>query len=360
MEFYLVVFTLFGIFSFLEVWGTKKNITKPFFLLFSVFLFVLSFIRWETGTDWNTYENFFNSVDSWFVESEFEWGFARLNEFVRIVFNNYTVLLFILGTLVFTFQTKAISDFSCYPITSLWLLWCISFGNIFFVRQTVAIVLLFYSIRFIQQNKLYHFVFFLFLAMLFHRTSLIFIFAWWVYRMRISITKMIFIIFLSVIFSFLVGIMIEKLGAFLGGMFQQKVDVYFADSDATYGMEVSKEMLVIRAILNKGFIFLISLYMLKRIELKNKEYRSFLNLYWFGMVLYFSTVSFSIVLARLAVVYDLTLIILVVFILKYANNVYEKLFLFLCFTIYFILKLYSTINLYYDVFVPYKSIFDFW
>jgi hypothetical protein len=360
MELYLVVFALLGIFSFLEVWGAEKNITTPVFFFFSFCLFILSFIRWETGTDWNTYEIFFNSVDSWFVESEFEWGFARLNEFVRIIFDNYTVLLFILGTIVFTFQTKAISNYSCYPITSLWLLWCMSFGNIFFVRQTVATVLLFYSIKFIRQKKLYHFVFFVFLALLFHRTSVIFIFAWWIYDMRMSIYKMLFIIFLSVIFSFLVGIVIEKLGAVLGGIVQQKVDVYFADSDATYGMELSKEMLVTRAVLNKGFIFLISLYMLKRVELKNKEYRSFFNLYWFGMVLYFATVSFSIVLARLAVVYDLTLIVLVAFILKYANNIYEKLFLFLCFAVYFILKLYSTINLYYDVFVPYKSIFDFW
>jgi hypothetical protein len=357
MEQYFLVFTLFGIFSFLEVWGAEKNTTTFIFFLFSFLLFILSFIRWDTGTDWNTYEFFFNRGDYWFMESEFEWGFSRLNEFVKIIFDNYTVLLFILGTIVFTFQTKAIFSYSCYPITSLWVLWCMSFGNVFFVRQTVATVLMFYSIKFIYQKKIYHFVFFVFLAMLFHRTSIIFIFAWWVYKIHISTYKMLFIIFLSVFFSFLVGIIIEKLGAVFGGLVQQKVDIYFADSDATYGMEASKEMLVTRAILNKGFIFFVALYMLKKIELKNTEYRGFLNLYWFGIVLYFSTISFSVVLGRLAVVYDLTLIILVAFILKYAHNIFEKLFLFLCFLVYFILKLYSTINLYYDVYVPYKSIF---
>ncbi|KAF2513538.1 EpsG family protein [Flavobacterium foetidum] len=357
MGIYFGIFIFFGIFAFLEIWGAKKTAILPIFLFLSLFLYILSFIRWETGTDWITYEFFFNKITGWFGESEFEWGFARLNEFVKITFDNYSVLLFILGTILFSFQTKAIYNFSCYPLTSLWLLWCISLGNVFFVRQTVATVLMFYAIRFIQEKKLYYFCFFILLAMLFHRTSIVFIFAWWVYKAKISVSRMLLIIGLSVVFSFVVGIIIGKLGETLGGIFQQKVDVYFADSDATYGMEVSKEMLVIRAVLNKGFIFFVSLYMLKKIEFKNKEYRGFLNLYWFGMVLYFSTVSISIVLARLAAVYDLTLIILIAFILKYANNIYEKLFLFLCFTGYFVLKLYTTINLYYDFYVPYKTIF---
>lgn len=356
MIFYFLIFTFFGIFAFFEIWGAKKSTLIPIFLIFSGFLFTLSFIRWQTGTDWITYEFFFNNITEWFGDSEYEWGFARLNELVKIIFDNYSILLFILGLIIFIFQTQAIYHFSCYPLTSLWLLWCISLGNVFFVRQTVATMLLFYSIRFIQKNKFYYFVFFIFLAMLFHRTSIVFVFAWWVYRTRISISRMFIMILLSIVFSFLIGIIIGKLGEALGGIFQQKVDVYFADSDATYGMEVSKEMLVVRAVINKGFIFFVSLFMLKRIELTNKEYRGFLNLYWFGMVLYFSTVSISIVLARLAVVYDLTLIILIAYILKYSNNIYEKIFLFLCFTAYFMLKLYSTINLYYDVYIPFKTI----
>lgn len=358
MSFYFFIFFILASFSFLEIFSKKSSATLPFFFLFSLVLFILSFVRWETGTDWFTYENYFNSIDDWFIESEFELGFSLVNEFVRIYFNNYTFLLFIIGLVVFILQTKSIYDYSFYPITSLFILWCMSFSNIYFVRQTLATLILFYSIRFIQRNKFYHFIFFVFLAMLFHRTSLIFLFAWWVYKIKISHSKMIVGIFLSIIFSFLVGYIIEQLGGLLGGIFQQKVDVYFADSSDTYGIEVSKETLVLRAIINKGLLFGLSILFLKKIEAKYSNYRGYVNLYWFGILLYFSTISFSIVLARLAVTYDLTIIIIIAFVFYYFNNFYYKLLLFSFFLFYYGLKLYASINLYYDFLVPYKSIFD--
>lgn len=358
MSFYFVIFLILAFFSFLEIFSKKSSSTLPFFFVFSLVLFFLSFIRWETGTDWFTYENYFNSVNDWFIESEFELGFSLLNEFVKIYFDSYTFLLFLLGLVVFVLQTKSIYDYSFYPITSLFVLWSMSFSNIYFVRQTVATLLLFYSIRFIQRNKFYHFIFFVFLAMLFHRTSLVFLFAWWVYRIRISNLKMITLIFLSIIFSFIVGYIIEQLGTLLGGIFQQKVDVYFADSSDTYGIGVSKETLVLRAILNKGLLFGLSILFLNKIESKYYQYRGFVNLYWFGILIYFSTISFSIVLARLAVVYDLTIIIIIVFVFKYLKNIYYKLLLFSFLLFYYGVKLYASIYLYFDFLVPYKSIFD--
>ena len=358
MIFYFSIFLILSFFSFLEIFSKKSSAILPFFFLFSFVLFVFSFVRWETGTDWLTYENYFNSINDWFIESEFEFGFSLLNEFVKIYFDSYTFLLFLIGFVVFVLQTKSIYDYSFYPITSLFVLWCMSFSNIYFVRQTVATLLLFYSIRFIQRNKLYHFIFLVFLAMLFHRTSIVFLFAWWVYRIRISNLKMIVFIFLSIIFSFLVGYIIEQIGFLFGGVFQQKIDVYFADSSDTYGIEVSKETLILRAILNKGLLFGLFILFLNKIESNYSQYRGFFNLYWFGILLYFSTISFSIVLARLAVVYDLTIIILITFVFKYLNNIYYKLLLFSFLFFYYGVKLYATVNLYYNELVPYKSIFD--
>ena len=177
MIFYFAIFTLLAFFSFLEIFAFKKVDSVLFFLVLTFFLFSLSFIRWETGTDWDAYLNFFEISTEWFSESEeFEWGFSRLNEIIRSYSSNYTVMLFVMAAILFSFQSKAILAFSPYPITSILILWSTTFANIFFVRQTVSIAILFFSIRYIQEKRFWSFLLMIFFAMLFHRTSIIFIF----------------------------------------------------------------------------------------------------------------------------------------------------------------------------------------
>src|SRR6187402_2071600 len=127
MGFYFIIFGFLFVLSFIEVFSLKKTYSVILFILSSFFLYLLSFLRWETGTDWPTYLDFFNNSFDWFRDTEFEWGFSRINEFFKIIFNNYTLLLFFLGTVLFIFQNKAIIRFSPYPVTSLFALWSIYF-----------------------------------------------------------------------------------------------------------------------------------------------------------------------------------------------------------------------------------------
>lgn len=358
MTFYFLIFGILAFISLIEIFGLKKADNIILFSVLSFCLFLLSFLRWETGTDWDAYLDFFNISDSWFIDGDFEWGYSRINEFVKIIFNNYTFLLFTLAVILFSFQSKAILNFSPYPITSLLILWSTTFGNVFFVRQTVATAILFFSIKYIQEKRFWMFLLMIVLAMLFHRTSIVFIFAWWIYKLRLKPITLVIFVIASLSLSVALGKIFESLGELAGGIIQQKIDYYLSDSENTFGGKTPVAEIIVKGFANKIFVFGIVTSMLKKITKQEPEFQGYFNLYWAGIVLYFSTVSLSIVLVRLSLVYDMVLIIIIPFILKYTESTYGRFLLFGMFVFYLLARFYTALTgNYIELFVPFRSVF---
>lgn len=359
MILYFSIFLLISIFSFAEITGKINSSKSAIFLFISFILFCLSFLRWETGTDWSTYIDFFNNSESFFQQSDFEWGFSRLNEFVKILFNNYTVFLFFIALILFTFQNFAILKLSPLPITSLLFLWSTSFANIFFIRQSVSTVILLYSIKFIQSRKFYPFLASILLASLFHRTSFIFILGWFVYHLNIKKGIMIISVAISIFLASLISYILDSFGGILGGVIEQKISFYLGEGFNSMGSDVSLSEIIFKGFVNKIFIFLICLVFLTKKKFKNK-FNGYLNLYWFGILIYFSTISISTALIRFSFPFDITSIILIPLILFNLRNLKYRLLIFTFFFIYLGIRHYSVIvSNYYDLYVPYKSIFSF-
>lgn len=359
MNFYFIIFAILSLFSFVEIFGLKSKQQIIIFLLFTFCMFILSFLRWEVGTDWISYFSFFDSSNQWMIESEFEWGFSRLNEFVKIIFDNYTILLFILGTILFGFQTKAIYKLSPYPITSLLFLWSISFGNVMFVRQTVATSILLFSVNYIINQKFRKFIFCIGLAMLFHRTSLIFLPAWWIYKIKIKPLWLWTGIGISVLFTIVIKSLLDNLIGIMGPIIQYKLDVYLSDSETTFGTNATLGQIIIKGVINKLIIFAILLYMSKKVIIKYPIFQRLINLYWIGILLYFSTISISVAFVRLSFAYDILQIILVPILFSIIKNYQLKIICFIILLTYLSLRLYvALVSNYYDMYVPFKTIFN--
>lgn len=359
MEFYFIVFCILAFFSFIEIMNLNKKVGANIFIVTSIFIFFLSFIRWETGTDWDAYIGYFNSITDWGQNGDFEIGFATINIFTKLLFDNYTVLLFILGAILFSFQSAAILKLSPYPITSLFFLWAVSFGNAMFVRQVIATVILFWSVTYIQEKRFWKFLLMIGFAMLFHRTSIVFIFAWWIFRLQWKMSTLLLLVAGSVLLSAVISIMLDSLGALLGGVIQSKLDVYLGGEEGeTFGAKASLATIIIKGFANKLLVFTAALLMLKKASKSNVNFRGYINLYWFGIIIYFSTISLSVALIRFSFAYDIMQIILIAIILKNIKNVDWKIFVFVIFVFYLAFRHYVALTTnYYELFVPFKTIF---
>ena len=62
MSFYITIFTIFFLLSLIEALNKKSYFVKVTYVGICLFLFILSFLRWETGTDWINYYNYFKYI----------------------------------------------------------------------------------------------------------------------------------------------------------------------------------------------------------------------------------------------------------------------------------------------------------
>ncbi|SHG27087.1 EpsG family protein [Flavobacterium segetis] len=359
MSFYITIFIILCFFSFIEGQNLDRRITSYFYFLFCFFFFILSFIRWETGTDWKNYFEYFQNARNTLEENDpFEWGFGLLIRIVSFFTDNYSVFLFVAGLLLFAFQSMAIKKLSPYPIMSLLFLWSIQFANILFVRQWIAVVILAYSVKFVKNRKIFPFILLVILAASFHRTSLLFFLSWWIYNLKISKKKMIVILILSISFSVILAKVIEIVSGGLGSIVQAKIDMYLS---ADYNQETNEDLglvsIIIKGFVNKFLILFTSFYFYDKINARHPQFKGYLNLYWFGAVIYFSTISISLVFVRFSYAFDFFQIILVPYLFRAIENNVLKVVIFLIFFLYLFLRMWQVLNgPYVEEFIPFKTI----
>ena len=359
MEFYITIFIILLFFSLLEVFIKKDIFIKSLYWGTCSFLFILSFIRWETGTDWHSYYGYFQRVlQRPYEYDEFETGFRVLNYTIRSFTDEYTILLLLLGLILFSFQSKAIKELSPLPLFSLTCLFASQVANILFIRQWIAVAILFYSIVYIKNKKFIPFLILVILATTIHRSSFIFILSWWIFRAKISIKWMIIWLSLSILFSFIVQQLLNSLlGSFGSTVIQAKLNMYLNE---TYNAEVNEQhnflFTLIRGVGNKLFVLIISLFIFRK-RLKDVEIRGLINIYWTGALLYFVTIPISLALMRFSFAFDIVYIILIAYIIKSFRKKSNKGIVFSILSIYISLRLLQFLNsTYSETFIPYKTI----
>lgn len=359
MTIYYSIFFILALLSLLEILGLKKSQEHTIFFIFSGLLFLLSFIRWECGTDWNSYVDFYEHMPPINGDSNFELFYFYANHLGRFFFNSYTGVLFICGLLVFLFQTKAIFQQSILPITSLFIIFGTSLGNIFFIRQTISTVILFYSIRYIQVGRFKSFLLCVVIATLFHYSSIIFLPAWFIYRMKIRPGKLILLFFLSLLFSAVITAFLQSLGNAFGGIIQYKINHYLDNTgeDSLQGSSYSLIFMLLKGLLNKAVILLPAIALCDRISKKYEYFRGYVNLYWMGATIYFITAPISLVLLRFSFPYDISILAIIPYIIMTQSKRIRPL-IFIGLAIYLFLRMLIAINSYYDLYVPYKTIFS--
>ena len=114
MLFYFLIWFCLFVFSLLEINNLQKEHSFFLFAISTFLLFFLSFVRWETGTDWDGYYEYFNHIFYYFQDSDFEFGFARINEIIKLTFGNYTILLFVFSCIIFFSRLKLYLNIHLY------------------------------------------------------------------------------------------------------------------------------------------------------------------------------------------------------------------------------------------------------
>jgi len=110
-------------------------------LYLTLVAYVISFIRWETGTDWEMYFYMYRQMTSLGAAQSQTWwgpGYAYTAALVNSIGGNYSVFLFCIATVLFALKYHLLRVTCTAPLVAVFVLFCTGFFDIFFVRQDVA------------------------------------------------------------------------------------------------------------------------------------------------------------------------------------------------------------------------------
>lgn len=366
MEVYIFLFVLIVVGAFLDISNVPIRVKYSFIVLIGFICVILSGIRWNTGIDWEPYLSYFldnNTIDDFLLDyRNFESGYAYLNYFIKLVFDQYTLLLLIISIFIITLKYRTIIFFSGFPLVALCLNFINSNGDLFPVRQSISYAITFFSTFYIVRRKLISFFLFIIFAMSFHMSAICFLPAYWIYELKFSRRQLFMFLLVSIflgsttlaknIVEFLVSITI---GIDLDILI--KLYNYLDESNMESSSNYSGRFVILLGILRRCFFFPVLIVYRDRLLNVYSFYNGFLNLTIFGACFFylFSSIGVSIA-GRGSFYYSIYEIFIIPYVLFWNKKLWIKMCLFFILLFYCIIKYFYGIYGFYDLLVPYKSI----
>lgn len=192
----------------------KKNIIQKYYLYLIMsaipLIILIGFRDISVGYDTSAYvETFFRITKGEITASDGDWlsiGYIAICKLIGLFSdNNYVLYNTIIGILTVFFFYKAIMNNSKNSTFSLYLLFstCLFYQTFNQSRQMLAIAIVLYSWKFIENNKMKKFLFFILLAFSIHKSAIIMMPFYWLTKAKINYKNiMLYIIFAFSIFAF--------------------------------------------------------------------------------------------------------------------------------------------------------------
>lgn len=358
---YFAIIAIFSIFVFLEMFN--KDILAKYkyvfaFICFALLIFQDGF-RWETGTDWDPYHNFFEelTISTQPEDTEFDIGYIIFTYIIRIITDNYTVFLTVFALLFYSSFFYFIFKASDFPFTSLLIFYM---GTVYYMgmnRQFMAMI--FYAIGLIElvKGEKIKFIATLILGAFFHKTILIGFIALFLNK---KLNNIAIVAILSITILIAASGIINKLplGIFsvLGEQAGDKMEYYSINGDAT-----SMASMILATF--RRLIWIVPLLIFdKRITEKPKGYYLFFNLYFIGTTFYIlcNGTILQIIVSRALIYFNIMEMFMVPMVFSLFKQNYGKLIVTFALVGYVMLYTYKGFIGYgegTDYFLPYKGIF---
>jgi hypothetical protein len=277
-----------------------KKVIYIFGCLGLVLITVLRTISLYKGLIWPDTENYVN-IFNWFNENFgigdiFEMGLEPgIFVVVRITWllgGRDRAYIVVLGILILIPIFYMIWKYSEFPCLSLFMFYAMGFlSNTSIYRQWIAIAILTFTIKYIQERRILPFLCLVFLAFLFHRTAAVFILVYFLKDFKISLKYMI----VGAVVSIVIYCLGYRLMIFLNR---------FARIEAEELMEGGISLLIVM------WIFIILAYLFTGHKFRNKTYSLMFNIVLLGATI--QTLSFTFSLwSRVVLYFNLYSIILV-------------------------------------------------
>lgn len=359
--FYILLFVL-AIFEMTK--DLKKYKIVIIFFSFS-FLTLFTGLRWETGTDWFSYKELFDTLElDWtFLLNvySFDLGYVILNALVKLVTDNYILFLLIDSIIALSVVFYFLKKYSPNPNISLFV-----FYNAFFVaqfmgsnRRIISLGAGLFVFYFIYKKEFKKYMLWQTVAFLFHRSSIILILSWFIPHKRFTTKQIFSILFICLIIGIpqlpfkLVGFFGDVLSVFSNNSFVDKILFYSENSDSVISDNTNPLILMTLSVIKRSFFIIFYLYIIrKNSDILDPLSDYFLNIYIVGFAIYL-LFNGSPIFQMLSTYFTFIEITLIGRFWNYTELKTKFIFLGVLF-FYGFFQLLSSLNAYPELYIPYK------
>ena len=270
MNFYMSMWIVVVLLSFLDLCEFEKYKKLYIIIILMVLLSILGGVRLN-GPDYDAYNSYFttNFTLTNFQEApeRFEVGYATINYIIKELTDSFNVLTFVLTSIICFFKYQIFAHITPFPLVTFLLNFSYFYGDAYVMRQSVAIGLTAFSYIYIVKRSLLKFLLVVFVASLFHRTALVFIPAYWIYKMDLSVQRVIILLifFFFIGYFELVGQLIQNITG-MDNVFIDKLMMYSEGKDNSYGATVDPQTKILISLLKRYIVLLILLCYRKSIN----------------------------------------------------------------------------------------------
>ena len=364
---YIILFLFLLVLSFTDYVNIPMIYRKTLLIFFGVFVFLILWafasLRWETGTDWDSYYDVFY-YGSYAHVVNFEPGFVALLFLIKEYTSSYSVYLSVFSLLCILLKFSFFYKFHKEIFFTLVLLFfCYYFADIFAVRQNLAISLTLFSTIFIIKRKPLFFILFVILACSIHYSSILYFFAYYIYWSKISDKRFYYFAAFCVAFGLIGigGIILDLILKALGidGFIGAKINNYLNEDIEVLNTTNSPVVMYLLGVTKRFILIPIFIYVKNKSKGQFPYLQGYFNLYMIGNLIYFLFAKDLAVFARASVPFLIFEIFLIGYVLYYFKTDKNKMLLvFVLMMIFSWARFNALVNSYYDLYVPYNSIFD--
>lgn len=324
MGLYIGLFVLFAAFSYVELFTRMTARTKRILQLIVIgILLTLTSIRAGYTGDYIQYKNSFDRVDVSVFYSKINFNYEPLYCLIRfltkIIFNNYQAFIFIIGLITVILECNYAKQLESsiiekdpgsngkrYFFTIMFILLALYMGNIYVIRQTIAMLVCMNGVIHIERRNLLKFVGVVAIAACFHYSAIIFLPAYFIYHVHAKLRdKIILALFiLAVLTISLRYILFFMSNNSIGRVLARNVAYYLSDITAgmASGLRFNVSTSRVFSIANLFVILFIISYLWKFLK-NDRQFEGYANLYFVAIALYIITLSINSSLGRLASYY---------------------------------------------------------
>lgn len=211
------IFILFSILIYLTILidsRLKYKYSKQLFLFWIIILFFVSAFRFQVGYDYINYAftgksisqfNNFGDILQFVLVQGTDIGYLVIGYLASYLFDNFQCIFIAMATVQsFLLYKSIIKYIKCkYRLICLYTFYASFYAlSLTISRQMLAVLICLYAIQFIVEKKTIHFFVYVFIAVLFHKSAIVFLSAYFIDNFKVNIKYLIFYVFMLMFLSF--------------------------------------------------------------------------------------------------------------------------------------------------------------